>query len=85
MMMVRLHIHHNQIHFNYSLHQQTLEQVQSALPNTLELLLQTTWNGVNTFWKSLVKQDLDFLQRNLALVPRHTKEASTRTLVQPKL
>ena len=50
-MRVTRHLPSNQIHFNYSLHQQTLEPV-----NTLELLLLTTWNGVNMFLKFLLKQ-----------------------------
>ena len=42
-MRVTRHLPSNQIHFNFS-------------PHTLELLLLTTWNGVNMFLKFLLKQ-----------------------------
>ena len=43
------------IQFDYTLHQQRLEQVQAA-PNTLELLSLMTWIGVNTFQKFHLRQ-----------------------------
>ena len=42
----------------------------------------TTWNGVNVFKAT---KTLGFLRRNLAFVPRHTKEVAYQTLVRPQL
>ena len=53
-MRVTRHLPSNQIHFNYSLHQQTLKRF--VPPNTLDFLSLTTWNGVKMFLKFLVKQ-----------------------------
>ena len=55
-MRVTRHLPSNQIHFSYSLHQQTLEQVRSAKYLGLTIVSLTTWNGVNIFQKFLVKQ-----------------------------
>ena len=44
----------NQIHFNCTLHQQTLEQLQSA--KYLGITITETWNIVNTFQIFLLKQ-----------------------------
>ena len=53
-MRVTRHQHHKQIFFDYSLHNQTLENVQSQ--NTLVSPLQITWIGVSMSQKSLPKQ-----------------------------
>ena len=53
-MRVTRHHHHKQILFDYSLLNQTLENVQSA--NTLVSPLQITWIGVSMSQKSLPKQ-----------------------------
>ena len=50
-MRVTRHLPSNQVQFNYSIHQQTLEQVRSA--KYLGLTITETWNGFNMF---LVKQ-----------------------------
>ena len=75
-MRVTQHLPSNQIHFNYSLHQHTLERFDPS--NTLYLLSLITWNGVKMFLKFLVKQVL-------ALAPRHTKAVAYKTLVHPQL
>ena len=53
-MRVTRHQHHKQILFDYSLHNQTLENVQSQ--NTLVSPLLITWIGVSMSQKSLPKQ-----------------------------
>ena len=55
-MRVTPHLPSSQIHFNYSLHQQSLEQVQSAKYLGITITVLTTWNGVNMFLKFLLKQ-----------------------------
>ena len=54
-MRVTRHQHHKQILFDYSLHNQTLENVQSAKYLGITIIL-TTWIGVNMSQKSLPKQ-----------------------------
>ena len=54
-MRVTRHQHHTQILFDYSLHNQTLENVQSAKYLGITIIL-TTWIGVNMSQKSLPKQ-----------------------------
>ena len=53
-MRVTRHLPSNQIHFNYSLHQQTLEQVRSAKYLGLTITDKLEW--LNIFLKFLVKQ-----------------------------
>ena len=53
-MRVTRHQHHKQILFDYSLHNQTLENVQSA--KYLGIPSLVIWIGVNTFQKFLPKQ-----------------------------
>ena len=52
------------------------------LPNTLDLLSLTTWNGVNIFQKFLVKQLRHWVFFGAI---RHTKEVAYKTLVRPQL
>ena len=84
-MKVTRHLPSNQIHFSYSLHHQTLEQVGSAkyfgltITYNLELgqhVSEISCKATNTS---------GFLRRNLALAPRHTKEVAYKTLVRPQL
>ena len=74
-----------QMHFDYSLHPQKLEHVHSAkylgvtITNDLDLgqhIPEISCNATKTF---------GFLRRNLALTPRHKKEAAYKTLVRPQL
>ena len=65
-MRVTRHLPDNQIQFEYSIHQQKLEQVQSAK------YLGITW-GQNVLYISCkATKTMGFLRRNLALAPRHT-------------
>ena len=73
------------IQFSYTLHQQTLEQVQSAkylgltITDNLDL-----GQHISEITRKATKT-LGFLRRNLALAPRHTKEVAYKTLVRHQL
>ena len=84
-MRVTRHLPSNQIHFNYSLHQQTLEQVQSAKYLGISITDNLEWGQHVAEISSKATKTLGFLQRNLALAPRHTKEVAYQTLVRPQL
>ena len=84
-MRVTRHLPSNQIHFNYSLHQQTLEQVQSAKYLGITITDDLEWGQHFAEISSKATKTLGFLRRNLALAPRHTKEVAYQTLVRPQL
>ena len=84
-MRVTRHLPSNQIHFNYSLHQQTLEQVQSAKYLGISITDDFEWGQHVAEISSKATKTLGFLRRNLALAPRHTKEVAYQTLVRPQL
>ena len=69
------------------LHQQTLEQVQSAKYLGLTITDNLDWGQhiSEITCKSTKTLPLGFLRRNLALAPRHTKEVAYKTLVRPQL
>ena len=79
------HLPSNQIHFNYSLHQQTLEQFRSAKYLGLTITDDLEWGQHISEISSKATKTLGFLRRNLALAPRHTKEVAYKTLVRPQL
>ena len=79
------HLPSNQIHFNYSLHQQTLEQVRSAKYLGLTITDDLEWGQHVSEISCQATKTLCFLRRNLALAPRHTKEVAYKTLVRPQL
>ena len=83
-MRVTRHQHHKQILFDYSLHNQTLENVQSA--KYFGITISDNMDWVNTFQIFLPKQLRHSVsRRNLAFAPRSTKEVAYKTLVRPKL
>ena len=84
-MRVTRHLPSNQIHFNYSLHQQTVEQVRSAKYLGLTITDDLEWAQHVSEISCKVTKTLGFLRRNLALAPRHTKEVAYKTLVGPHL
>ena len=84
-MRVTRHLPSNQIHFNYSLHQQTLEQVRSAKYLGLTITDDLEWGQHISEISCKATKTLGFLRRNLALAPRHTKEVAYKTLVCPQL
>ena len=84
-MRVTRHQHHKQIHFDYSLHNQTLENVQSAKYLSITITDDMDWGQHVSEISSKATKTLGFLRRNLAFAPRSTKEVAYKTLVRPKL
>ena len=79
------HQHHKQILFDYSLHNQTLENVQSAKYLGITITDNMDWGQHVSEISSKATKTLGFLRRNLAFAPRSTKEVAYKTLVRPKL
>ena len=84
-MRVTRHQHHKQILFDYSLHNQTLENVQSAKYLGITITDNMDWGQHVSEISSKATKTLGFLSRNLAYAPRSTKEVAYKTLVRPKL
>ena len=84
MRVTRLHPSRH-IDFNYTLHQQTLEQVQSAKYLGLTITDDLDWGQHISEITCKATKTLGFLRSNLALAPRHTKEVAYKTLVRPQL
>ena len=75
-MRVTRHQHHKQILFDYSLHNQTLENVQSAKYLGITITDNMEWGQHVSEISSKVTKTLGFLPRNLAFAPRSTKEVA---------
>ena len=84
-MRVTRHQHHKQILLDYSLHNQTLENVQSAKYLGITISDNMDWGQHISEISSKATKTLGFLRRNLAFAPRSTKEVAYKTLVRPKL
>ena len=84
-MRVTRHQHHKQILFDVSLHNQTLENVQSAKYLGITITDNMDWGQHVSEISSKATKTLSFLRRNLAYAPRSTKEVAYKTLVRPKL
>ena len=84
-MRVTRHLQENQIQFEYSLHQQRLEQVQSAKYLGITITDNLDWGQHVSEILCKATKTMGFLRRNLALAPRHTKEVAYKTLVRPQL
>ena len=84
-MRVARHQHHKQILFDCSLHNQTLENVQSAKYLGITITYNMVWGQHVSEISSKATKTLGFLCRNLAFAPRSTKEVTYKTLVWPKL
>ena len=84
-MRVTRHQHHKQILFDYSLHNQTLENVQSAKYLGITITDNMDWGQHVSEISSKATKTLGFLRRNLAFAPRSTQEVAYKTLVRPKL
>ena len=84
-MRVTRHQHHKQILFDYSLHNKTLENVQSAKYLAITITDNIDWGQHVSEIASKATKTLGFLRRNLAFAPRSTKEVAYKTLVRPKL
>ena len=84
-MRVTRHQQHKQILFNYSLHNQTLENVQSAKYLGITITDNMDWGQHVSEISSKATKKLGFLRRNLAFAPRSTQDVAYKTLVWPKL
>ena len=67
------------------LHQQTLEQVESAKYLGITITDNLEWGQHVSEISSKATKTLGFLRRNLALAPQHTKKVAYQTLVRPQL
>ena len=79
------HQHHKQILFDNSLHNQTLENVQSAKYLGISITDNMDWGQHVSEISSKATKTLGILHRNLAFAPRRPKEVACKTLVRPKL
>ena len=85
-MRVTLRLPENQIHFECSLHQQRLEQVQSAKYLGITIIDNLDWGQHVSEISCKATKTMGFLQHNLTLLaPRHTKEVAYKTLIRPQL
>ena len=84
-MRVTRHQHHKQILFDYSLHNRTLEKVQSANYLGITITDNMDWGQYFSEISFKATKTLGFLRRNLAFAPRSTKEVAYKTLVRPTL
>ena len=75
-MRVTRHQHHKQILFDYSLHNQTLENVQSAKYLGITISDNMDWGQHISEISSKATKTLGFLRRNLAFAPRSTNEVA---------
>ena len=84
-MRVTRHPPDKHIQFDYTLHQQRLEKVQSAKYLGITITGDLDWGQLITEISTKATKTLDFLRRNLAFAPWHTKEVAYKTLVHSKL
>ena len=84
-MRVTPHYSHKQIIHEYTLHQQTLENIQSAIYLDITITENMDWVQHISDISPKATKTLGFLRRNLAFAPRSTKEVAYKTLVRPKL
>ena len=82
-MRVTWHQHHKQILFDYSLHNQTLENVQTEKYLGITITDNVDWGQHVSEISSKATKTLGFLCRNLAFAPMSTKEVAKKTLVRP--
>ena len=82
-MRVTRHFSHKQIIHDYTLHQQTLENVQSAKYLGITITENMDWCQHISDISSKATKTLGFLRRNLAFAPRSTKEVAYKTVVRP--
>ena len=84
-MRVTRHLPDKHILFDYTLHQQKLEQVQSAKYLGITITDNLNWGQHVSEISCKATKTMCFLRRILALAPRHTKEVAYKTLVRPHL
>ena len=79
-MRVTRHLSENQIQYEYSLHQQKLEQVQSAKYLGITITDNLDWGQHISEILCKATKTMGFLRRNLALAPRHWHLGTLRKL-----
>ena len=79
------HNSHKHILHDYTLHQQTLDNVQSAKYLGITITENMDWGQHISDISSKATKTLGFLRRNMAFAPRSTKEDAYKTLVRPTL
>ena len=72
-------------YFYYSLHNQTLENVQSAKYLGITISDNMDWGQHISEISAEATKTLGYLHRNVDFPPKSTKEVAYKTLVQPKL
>ena len=82
---MRVTQHHKHILFDYSLHSQTLENVQLAKCLVITIYDNMDWGRHILESYSKATETQGFLRRNLAFAPMSTKGVAYKTLVRPKL
>ena len=82
---VTRHQHHKHILFGYSLHNQTLENAQSAKYLGITISDNMDWGKHISEISSEATLTHGFLRGNLTFPPQSTKEVAYKTLVRPKL
>ena len=81
-MRVNRHYSHKQIINDYTLHQQTLENVQSTKYLGITIKENIDWGQRISDISSKATKTLGFFRRNLTFAPRSTKEVAYKTLVR---
>ena len=82
-MRVTRHLPDKHILFDYTLHQQKLEQVQSVTYLAITITDNLDWGQHVSEISFKATKTMGFLRHNLALAPRHAKEVAYKTLVRP--
>ena len=82
-MRVTQHQHHQQTLFGYSLHNHTLNNIQSAKYLGITITDNMDWGQHISEISSKATKTLGFLHKNLAFAPGSTEEVAYKTLVQP--
>ena len=82
---MRVTYSHKQIIHDYTLHQQTLGNVQSAKYLGITITENMDWGQHISDISSKAAKTLDFLRRNLSFSPRSAREVAYKTLVRLKL
>ena len=77
-MSVTRHQHHKQVLFDYSLHNQTLENVQSAKYFGITITDNMDWGQHVSEISSKATETLGFPRRNLAFAPRSIVRPANR-------
>ena len=83
-MRVTRHHPYKHIRFVYTLHQQRLEQVESAKYIGITISDDLDWGQHISEISAKATKTLGLFRRNLAFAPRHTKGIVYKTLVRPK-